>query len=168
MRKKILLAFITITLAGTLTACGGAEEKETKNNTSSVQSEKTDDAKGDGSIIPQSVTIDGVKYTKDSKIEDFLDHGWSIEGYDKEQEVEETRFTLTKDDKEINVTAYADETTAVLKERTIDVVYAVNLSGKNDVEFKLSNGIALGESNKIIDEIYELKLPTRNQGIKPV
>lgn len=155
MRKKILFTLTALALVGSLTACGSQTDNKINenNNTSVVQSENPE-TKGDGSLIPKTVTIDGVEYTKESTVNDLLSNGWTIHEAEGTDIATQGQYTMyNSEDKEITVDIVVNDT--AIKDSFIAGFTVVNILSSNDLDCSFSNGVAMEESHDIIDEIYK-------------
>lgn len=169
MRKRLLFVLLSTTMLLGMVGCGkDNQEKNKDNNVNKEQSEdkivEDDVVEGDGSLIPQKITIDGIEYKKYAKVSEFLDNGWMIEGYQGTDIItDNTSFTLNKDNNFLEISTENNESNLELKELKI-VDIGVNTI-VTDVEFVLSNGVSLDGHKDIIYSVYstvENELQTQN------
>ena len=148
MKKKLLFIIAALTMACSLVACGG-------NSSHSKEAKATFAVEGDGSLIPKSVTIDGVEYKKNSTLGEFIENGWTIFEFDGTDITDETTFYLEKPDCDIIVSTFSEESKTAVQDKRVSNISVTNHLGNNKTNYEASNGIKIGLSNASIDTVYE-------------
>lgn len=148
MKKKVLFILATLTFAASLIACGGASSHQKIDK-------KTFAVEGDGSLIPKSVTIDGIEYKKNSTLSEFLENGWTILNFEGTDKTDETSFHLEKPGCVLIVSTFSEDTKTAVQDKRVSNISVTNILGNNNTKCEASNGIKIGISNAAIDTVYE-------------